>query len=164
VSARLAINVPYELVKVGTDWNALRLALAHWIVNIAPGLPDGVHEVELPGTGLRCTAHKKSDWQHRVVLSRPAPNDNTFPTRLGEQIQRKAKKLSRYKARRYTTVLLLETKDSALMNQHKMLEAAREGMGGAMISGVDQIWYVEAEGCVAIDLTSALLNGHDELE
>jgi hypothetical protein len=64
VSARLAINVPYELVKVGTDWDAFRLALAHWIVNIAPGRPDGVHELDLPGTGLRCTAHKKSNWQH----------------------------------------------------------------------------------------------------
>ena len=60
-------------------------------------------------------------------------------------------------------MLLLETKDSALMNQHKMLEAARQGTGGAMIPGVDQIWYVEADGHVAIDLTSALLNGHDEL-
>ena len=50
------------------------------------------------------------------------------------------------------------------MNQHKMLEAAREGMGGAMIPGVDQIWCVEADGYVAIDLTSALLKGHDVLE
>jgi hypothetical protein len=163
-SARLAINVPYELVKVGTDWNAFRLALAHWIVNIAPGLSDGVHEIELPGTRLRCTAHKKSDWQRRVVLSRPAPDDHTLPARLGAQIRRKAKKLARYKAKAYTTVLLLETKDSALMNQHKMLDAARAGIGGAMTAGVDQIWYVEAEGYVAIDLTSALVNGHEELE
>ena len=117
-----------------------------------------------PGTRLRCTAHKKSDWQHRVVLSRPAPDDHTLPARLGAQIRRKAKKLARYKAKAYTTVLLLETKDSALMNQHKMLDAARAGMGGAMIAGVDQIWYVEAEGYVAIDLTSALVNGHEELE
>lgn len=60
-------------------------------------------------------------------------------------------------------MLLLETKDIALMNQHKRLEAAREGMGGAMLPGIDQVWYVEAEGYVAIDLTSALVNGHDEL-
>jgi hypothetical protein len=164
VSARLAINVPYELVEVGTDWNAFRLALAHWILNIAPGLPDGVHEMELPGTGLRCTADKNSDWQHRVVLSRPAPNDDTLPARVAVQIRRKAKKLARYKAKGYTTVLLLETKDSSLMNQHKMLDAAREGLGGAMIPGVDQIWYVEADGYVTIDLTSALLNGDDVLE
>jgi hypothetical protein len=99
-----------------------------------------------------------------VVLSRPAPDDDTVPARLGEQIRRKAKKLSGYKAKGYTTVLLLETKDIALMNPHKMLEAARESMGGAMIPGVDQIWYVEAEGFMALDLTPALANGYDELE
>jgi len=33
-----------------------------------------------------------------------------------------------------------------------------------MTPGVDQIWYVEADGYVALDLTPALVNGHDELE
>jgi len=61
-----------------------------------------------------------------------------------------ANKLAGYKAQGYTTVLLLETKDIALMNQHKMLEAAREGMGRAMLPGIAQIWYVEADGDVAI--------------
>ncbi|HSL21512.1 MAG TPA: hypothetical protein VK886_08250, partial [Vicinamibacterales bacterium] len=117
--ARLSINVPYELVKVGTDWNAFRLTIVHWILNVAPGLPDGGHEIELPGTALRCTAQKKSDWRPRVVLSRLAPDDHTLASRVGEQIRRKAKKLAPYKARGYTTVLLLETKDIALMNQNK---------------------------------------------
>jgi hypothetical protein len=163
VSARLSIDVPYELVRVGTDWNAFRLALADWIINVAPGLPDGVHQIELPGTALRCAAMKASDRPPCVVLRRPAPDDDTLASRLGQQIRRKAQKLARYKDQGYTTVLVLETKDIALMNQHKMLEAAREGMGGAMFPGIDQVWYVEAEGYVAIDLTSALLNGHDEL-
>jgi hypothetical protein len=35
-TARLSINVPYELVTVGTDWEAYRLALAHWILKVAP--------------------------------------------------------------------------------------------------------------------------------
>ena len=68
-----------------------------------------------------------------------------------------------YESQVYTTVLLLETRDIALMNQHKMLEAAREGMGGSVLPGIDQIWYVEAEGHVAIELTPALVGGHDVL-
>jgi len=163
VGARLSIEVPYELVRVGTDWNAFRLTLAHWIINVSPGLPDGVHQIEVSGTTLRCAAMKASDRPPIVVLRRPAPDDDTLASRLGQQIRRKARKLARYKERGYTTVLLLETKDIALMNQHKMLEAAREGMGGAMLPGIDQVWYVEAEGYVAIDLTSALVNGHDVL-
>jgi hypothetical protein len=163
VAARLSINVPYELMRVGSDWNVFRLALAHWILNVSPGLPDGGHDIDLPGTSLRCVAHKRTDWQPRVILSRPAPADDTLALRLGQQICRKAKKLARYKDQDYTTVLLLETKDIALMNQHKMLEAAREGMGGAMLPDIDQVWYLEAGGYVAIDLTSALVNSHDDL-
>jgi hypothetical protein len=34
-SARISINVPYELVTVGSDWEAYRLALAHWIITTA---------------------------------------------------------------------------------------------------------------------------------
>ena len=73
------------------------------------------------------------------------------------------KKLARYKAEGYTTVLLLETRDIALMNQHKMLAAVREGMGGSMLPGLDQIRYTEADGGAVIDLTPALVNGHEQL-
>jgi hypothetical protein len=44
------------------------------------------------------------------------------------------------------------------MNQHKMLDAARRGIGTMPVEGLDQIWYIEGDGYVAIDLTSALAN------
>jgi len=34
-------------------------------------------------------------------------------------------------------------------------------MGGAMLPNLDQLWCVEAEGYIVIDLTDALVNGHD---
>jgi hypothetical protein len=40
-TARLSINLPYELVTIEADWEAYRLALAHWIIRVAPTLPDG---------------------------------------------------------------------------------------------------------------------------
>ena len=97
-------------------------------------LAAGVHEIELPGTTLRCVAQKKSDWPPGVFLRRPTPDDDTLPVRLGEQIRRKMKKLAAYKAKVYTTVLLLETKDGSLMDQHKMLEGVREGIGRLDVS------------------------------
>jgi hypothetical protein len=164
VSFRLRIRVPYKLVAKGTDWADLERGLAAWITNVAPALLDGVHEIDLPqATGVGLAAQKSSGSSPGVFLRRPAPDDDTLAARVGDQIRRKSKKLARYKAQGYTTVLLLETKDSSLMHQHKMLEAAREGMGGTMLPEIDQIWYVEADGHVAIDLTSALVNGHDVL-
>jgi len=32
-----------------------------------------------------------------------------------------------------------------------------------MLPNLDQLWYVEAEGYIVIDLTDALVNGHDVL-
>ncbi len=73
------------------------------------------------------------------------------------------KKLGRYKADGNTTVLIVETQDIALMNQHKMLEAVREAVGGKMPEGLDQIWYAEAGGYVFFDFTQAITTGSDEL-
>jgi len=88
-------------------------------------------------------AAKRSDLKPGVFLRRPAPDDDTLPARVGDQIRRKLKKLALYKAQGYTTVLLIESKDQALMNQYKMLEAARESVGGSLPEGLDQLWYAE---------------------
>lgn len=44
-----------------------------------------------------------------------------------------------------------------------LVRSVAEGMGGAMLPNLDQLWYVEAEGYIVIDLTDALVNGHDVL-
>jgi hypothetical protein len=163
-TARLSINVPYELVTVGADWEAYRLALAHWILNVAPTLSDGPHDIALPNTSLTCIALKESTRPARVILSRPAQDDETLPQRVGLQITRKMKKLRRYKAEGFTTVLILETQDIALMNQHKMLEAVREGLAGAIPEGLDQLWFTEARGVFFFDFTTPIATGSDVLD
>jgi hypothetical protein len=113
-ASRLSINVPYELVTVGTDWEAYRLALAHWILSVAPTLPDGRYDIELPNTPLTCIGIKESDRPARVVISRPIQDDETLSQRVAQQITRKMKKLRRYKADGYATVLILETHGGGL--------------------------------------------------
>jgi hypothetical protein len=163
-TARLSINVSYELVTIGSDWEAYRLALANWIINVAPTLPDGRHDIGLPNTPLTCIGIKESDRPARVVISRPIQDDETLPQRVGQQITRKMKKLRRYKADGYTTVLILETQDQSLMNQHKMLEAVREGLGGSMPEGLDQLWFTEARGAYFFDFAKPIREGHDVLD
>jgi hypothetical protein len=163
-TGRLSINIPYELVTIGADWEAYRLALAHWIINVAPTLSDGRYDIQLPNTPLTCTGTKESNRTARVVISRPIQNDETLPKRVGQQIARKMKKLRRYKADGYATVLILETQDQSLMNQHKMLEAVREGLGGAMPEGLDQLWFTEARGAYFFDFAKPIREGHDVLD
>jgi len=163
-TARLSINVPYELVTVGSDWEAYRLALAHWIINVAPTLPDGRYDIELPHTPLTCIGIKQSDRPARVVISRPIQDDKTLPQRVAQQITRKMKKLRQCKADGYTTVLIVETQDQSLMNQHKMLEAVREGLGGSMPEGLDQLWFTEARGAYFFDFAKPIREGHGVLD
>jgi hypothetical protein len=84
--------------------------------------------------------------------------------RVGDQIKRKMEKLIRYKADAQTTVLILETRDSALMNQYKMLDAARTSVAGKMPDGLDCLWYAEAGGHVFLDVTNPSTNGADAIE
>jgi hypothetical protein len=163
-TARLSINVPYELVTIGSDWEAYRLTLADWIINVAPMLPDGRYDIELPNTPLTCIAIKESDRSARVVISRPIQDDHTLPHRVGQQIMRKMKKLLRYKADGYATVLILETQDQSLMNQHKMLRAVRDGLGGSMPEGLDQLWFTEARGAYFFDFAKPIREGRDVLD
>ena len=163
-TARLSINVPYELVTVGTDWEAYRLALAHWILNVAPTLPDGRYDIELPNTPLTCIGIKESDRAARVVISRPIQDDETLSQRVAQQITRKMKKLRRYKVDGYATVLILETHDQSLMNQHKMLEAVRKWLGGSMPEGLDQLWFTEARGAYFFDFAKPIRDCHDVLD
>lgn len=163
-TARLSINVPYELVTVGTDWVTYRFALAQWILNVAPTLPDGRHDIELPNTPLTCIGVKESDRPARVVISRPIQDGETLSQRVAQQITRKMKKLRRYKADGYATVLILETQDQSLMNQHKMLEAVREGLGGSMPQGLDQLWFTEARGAYFFDFARPIRERLDVLD
>jgi hypothetical protein len=73
-------------------------------------------------------------------------------------------KLLRYKTDGHTTVLILETRDSALMNQYKMLEAVRTAAGGKLPEGLDSLWYAEAGGHVFFDLTGPVITGSDVIE
>ena len=54
------------------------------------------------------------------------------------------------------------TIDQPLMNQHKMLEAVREGIG-AMPDGLDQLWFTEAHGAYFFDFTKPIETGSNEL-
>jgi hypothetical protein len=92
-------------------------ALADWITDVAPRLPDGVREFDLAVIPLRFAAAERSGGRPGVFLRRAAPNDDTLSARVGEQIRRMRKKLMLCKAQGYTTVLLLESNDQALMNQ-----------------------------------------------
>lgn len=125
VAFRLRVLVPYELVKRGTDWPAFRTELFDWITNVAPGLPDGKHEVQLASTPLRLATEKDSTGRPGVFLRRPAPDDDTLHVRVGEQIRRKMTKLAKLQGQGVHDCLALR------IDRSSTHEPAQDAGGGA---------------------------------
>lgn len=50
------------------------------------------------------------------------------------------------------------------MKQFKMLESVREGVGGRIPEGLDQLWFAERRGAVFFDFTRPISTGSGVIE
>lgn len=144
VPYRLRITLPYEGVRRGQDWAEIRNAFKEWIANSSNVLADGQHSIrEAPGIPFEFRVNKVTAARHGVIFSRLAPDNSDLPDRVRDQLSKKAEKLAPYKGDGYTTVLLVESEDIALMNESKMLEAIWTASSGSLPAGVDQVWFAD---------------------
>jgi hypothetical protein len=141
---RLRLVFPYEGIAAGQDWDAIRQALGSWISERAPALPDGAHTARVPGVPFEMSVSKEPDRPPGLFCMRIAPPDDNLAERCGVILNRKATKLKAYRAAGKTTVILLESRDIALMNVHKLEEAVREAFPWGLPDGVDELWHVDA--------------------
>ncbi len=140
---RLNVTLEYDAVAKGQDWPAIRAALKRWITDDAPGLLDGAHVVDdARGIPFRLRIGKSSEHPPGVFFARYQPEDDTLSDRVRDLFDRKADKLAKYRPSK-TTILLIESRDIALMNEFKMLEAIRAAYPAGLPTGVDQAWYAE---------------------
>lgn len=140
---RLRLIFPYDGIAIGQDWNEIRLALAAWVVNDAPNLVDGTHQIRVPTIPFEFRAIKSSSGKPGLVFVRINPGDTGLPMRLVSQLHRKAEKLRPYKATGKTTVLLVESNDMAIMSHEKLFKAIQVAFSGKGIECVDQLWYAD---------------------
>lgn len=144
LSFRLDITLGYNSVRSGQDWVGIRSALKVWLRKVADSLPEGRSVVEdVPGIPFRLNVIKSAAGRPGVFFARFRPNDDTLPERIQSAFNRKAEKLGKYQARGFTTILLVENEDIALMYNWKMLEAIRAAFPNGNPPGVDQVWYVD---------------------
>jgi hypothetical protein len=139
---RLRITLEYYAVKKGQKWTAIRSTLKHWIASEAHHLKDGSHVLhDIPGIPFRLYVTKTTDRRPRVIFARIASNDTTLPIRIREQFIRKAEKLGKYGNMK--KILLVESDDSALMNEVELLNALRQAFPNGLPLGIDQVWYAD---------------------
>ena len=144
IGFRLSIRLAWDAVQVGQDWDAVTDGFRRWISDDAASLPDGRHKLasarDIP---FPFTVHKQTDRPPGVYFGRIAPEDNALPERVRARINDKADKLRPYKVEGYTTVLLLESGDIALMSEGLLVRAIASAYPQGCPSHLDQLWYVD---------------------
>jgi hypothetical protein len=141
---RLNITLKYDAITLRQDWAVIREDLKTWIIEDSPQLLDGRHTLEnLPGIPFRLQVTKQTGRPPRIIFGRIAPEDESLPDRIRQQLDSKIMKLAPYKAHGLITVLLIESDDIALMNDSKMLNAIRSAYPQGLPPGIDKIYYLD---------------------
>ncbi len=141
---RLEIVAEYGAVAKGQNWPMIREAIAEWIINAAPKMPDGHHVLrDLAGVPFTLHVFKASDRPPRLVFGRCAPKDCQSVDHYAGQLHSKVQKLTKYHDVGYATVLIIESSDIALMNDSIMVEALTRVFPTGLPAGLDQIWYAD---------------------
>ena len=157
---RLTLTFPFEAIQSGQDWSEITDSLRVWLLNEAPQLTTGMHNVRgVTVIPFEIHVTKKESNRNGLFFGRFAPNDQTFPDRLREKLAQKTDKLSRYKNKCKSTILLVESDDIALMNDGIMWDGLRSAYPDGMPQGVDEIWFADTsipEEIVFKDMTKAV--------
>lgn len=158
---RLTLTFPYEAIQSGQDWSGITDSLRVWLLNEAPKLAMGMHKLRgMTGIPFEFHVTKKSSDRNGLFFGRFVPNDQSFPHRLRGKLAQKVDKLSRYKEKGKTTILLVESDDIALMNDGIMWDGLRIAYPEGMPEGVDEIWYADTsipEEIIFTDMTKAVV-------
>jgi hypothetical protein len=162
---RLNITIDYDAISKGQNWAIIRQNLKTWIINESLLLSDGLIILEdVQGVPFRLRVRKASDRGPGIFFARFEPLDDTLPARVRKQFDSKAEKLAKYHGPDWTTVLLVENDDIALMNEWKLLESIQIAYPNGLPNGIDQIWYADTSipnDIEFIDFTSEIVKGEN---
>lgn len=151
---RLKIVLEYDAITSGQNWSEIRDHLKNWITEEAPNIDDGHHVIKnIPGIPFSLHVIKASDRAPRIIFGRFSPEDKTLPIRIFKQFERKAQKLSKYQDKGFTTILLIESEDLALMDDMLMLESIKVAYPEKLPVGVDKLWFADTSIQNAIEFS-----------
>ncbi len=158
---RLVLTFPYEAIRSGQDWSRIRDALRVWILDQSQTLTIGSHNIQgVPGIPFEFRAVKKKSDRNVLLFARFVPDDKTFSNRLRKKLAQRIDKLSRYKNKGMSTILLVESDDIALMNDGIMWDGLKAAYPDGMPEGVDEIWFADTsipEEIVFTEMTEAVI-------
>lgn len=148
---RLQVNLPYHFDHCyrKKDLTRVRAAFKQFILENACRWSDGEHKFDgVSGIPFSFTIIKNSDKTPRVIFYRIPPMDTDLSHRLSVQFNSKINKLRQYHKRGFKTVLLVESRDRALVDVQGrvILNAIRKVYPSDIPTELHSIWYADTVG------------------
>ena len=114
---RLVVSFPVGALRRGDDWPAIIARVRRWLADEAATLAIGYCRVSLDGVPFVMHVWREDDsWAPGLYVCRQDPGNDGFVDMVKSQTSRKIAKLASHQKAGATTVLLLETRCTALMS------------------------------------------------
>lgn len=138
----LNIALPYDSTNKQHDWKAIESAFRDWINNHGNLVPERYKTYEsVEGIPFSFNASRIIVNLRGVFFARQTPDSYKLVERLVKQLPRKIKKLSPYKEQGMVAILLIESKDRALMNYSIFSQAMHNAYPEGISPDIDEIWF-----------------------
>ena len=162
LGATIEVQMCYRDVTPTFDWGQARELLHEWLNDATPALSDGTHDINLQGIPfpLRITKDSGACPQHHGVyfvrklpeeiyvslvdwIEKGLPVPQSMASHMGGQMANKGGKLGIYQRKGYRAVLVLESRDQALMNTDSAENGIQLLKDGGHLAGINEVWYVD---------------------
>ncbi|MDZ7723245.1 MAG: hypothetical protein U5R06_10680 [candidate division KSB1 bacterium] len=159
----LRLVIPYDAIKKGQNWKKIKNTMRNWLLEKTPGLQYGreYNRIDIKELPFIFWIKKDKNRHHGLFICRNVPEDKSLSKRIKKLLDRKVDKLLKYNSDGYTTILLIESDDIALMNENILIASICESYHGKLPDNVDQIWYADTtikDKLLFIDLTETITN------
>lgn len=122
----------------------LLACLRQWIPRHTPDLPEGHSSGnELCGLEIPWHCFKHSDRPPGLNIGLAVDTDALSGAHIVGLLRRKAAKLQTYKLQGYTTILIVESSDLALLAAPVFLELLLPAIRADDLKGVDEVWFAD---------------------
>jgi hypothetical protein len=145
----LGIEVPYENVRAGEDWAAIRSRLRDWLQASAWGMPLGRTTRAIDGVPFAITVSKHDSLQPGVFLMRhvpPGDREALLREKMDEALDHKYARLGEYKRAGAVAVVVLESDVIALVSPQDLYAAFVLATHDRPRPDLDEVWLACPSG------------------
>lgn len=138
-----SVNLDYADLAEIRRVSSIAAELAAGLDDLLPSVGSRLAFKRLGNVAVGGAIYARRSSLQGVYFGRSMDTEAGSAEHLRDQLFRKVAKLGRYHGE-FTTILLIESQDIALMDPSRATDYARTALSGALPSGLDQIWFADS--------------------